>query len=120
MNTFANRDPIGLEYINGNHYVSLNKRLSSKSNMSNDNFNLVKKVTTSEPQNANKREQASEFVSKIDWVEKNIDHAQSKLTDLDSESINDRDPAKGLELAAQFICVGPYQPMFSFPRDKHG
>ena len=65
----------------------------------------------------NKHEQASELVSKIDLSDNNTDRAQSKLTDLDSESINDRDP----ELAVLFIYVGPYQTMLSsFPRVKHG
>ena len=64
----------------------------------------------------NKHEQASELVSKIDLSDNNTDRAQSKLTDLDSESINDRDP----ELAVLFIYVGPYQTMLSsFPRVKH-
>ena len=41
---FANRDPIRLGYVNGNHYVSLNKRLSGntgKSDMCYDNFSLI-------------------------------------------------------------------------------
>ena len=49
--------------------MSLNKGLfgnTGKSDMGNDNYSLVKQVIASEPQDVNKREQASEFVSKID------------------------------------------------------